>query len=181
MPPATLLGGLAAENDLRTLRIPNRLVAVGAALMALTLGFVAAAFNPAVVAPAIIGAAILAVPLFLNHVLSSGRSGLGDAKLAAVLGLVVGAVHPSAAIGALLASTLLGSAFGAIWRRRRRGGFPLAPALAVGTTPVRTRMHRRWVCSTRWTSSSWCRQQLAEALRLETGAAACRGATRVAS
>jgi GNAT superfamily N-acetyltransferase len=127
MPPIVILAGLAAENDLQTLRIPNRLIAAGAALMVLILVFAAVAFGAGIVAPATLGAAIFGAPLFANHALSQGRSGLGDAKLAAVLGL---------AVGALLVSMLLGSAFGAMWLRRHRGGVPLAPALAVGTTLV---------------------------------------------
>ncbi len=136
MPPFVGVAALAADNDPRTLRIPNRLVAAGASVVALAVAFIAVAFDAPVVWPAIVGAAILAVPLFVSHALSHGGTGLGDFKLAAVLGLVAGAVSPRAAFGALLVSMLLGSVCGLFWRRWRRGGYPLAPALAVGTTLV---------------------------------------------
>jgi Flp pilus assembly protein protease CpaA len=136
MAPLTGVAALAADNDARTLRIPNRLVAGGASLVALTVACTAIAFDAPIVWPSIVGAAIFAVPLFVSHALSHGGTGLGDVKLGAVLGLVAGAVSPSTAFGAVLVSMLLGSVFGLFWRRRTRGGFPLAPALAAGTTLV---------------------------------------------
>jgi leader peptidase (prepilin peptidase) / N-methyltransferase len=136
MAPFVGVAGLAADSDVGTLRIPNRLVAAGASLLAVTIAVTAVAFSVPIVWPAIGGAVIFASPLFVCHALAPGRSGLGDVKLAAVLGLVAGAVHPTASLAALFVSMLLGSAFGVFWRRRRRGGFPLAPALAAGTTLV---------------------------------------------
>ena len=53
-----------------------------------------------------------------------------------IFGLVAEAVDPNAPFGALLVSMLLGTVFGLFWRRRHRGGFPLAPVLAGGTTLV---------------------------------------------
>ena len=136
MAPFVMVAALGADSDARTLRIPNRLVALGASLVAQAAAFTSIAFDAAIIWPSIAGGTIFAVPLFVSHILSRGRSGLGDVKLAAVFGLVAGAVQPNAAFGALLASMLLGSMFGLFWRRRHRGGFPLAPALAVGTTLV---------------------------------------------
>lgn len=135
MVPFAGIAVIAASNDLRTLRIPNRLVALGAAVVALTLGITSVA-TVSLVCPAIAGAALFAAPLFISHAKAPDRSGLGDVKLAAVLGLVSGAVYPTVALGALALAMLLGVAFSVFWRRRRRGGFPLAPALAVGTTVV---------------------------------------------
>lgn len=136
MAPFVMVAAIAADSDARTLRIPNRLVALGASLVALTAAVTASAFDAAIIWPSIAGGAIFAVPLFVSHVLSRGRSGLGDVKLAAVFGLVAGAVDPNVAFGALIVAMLLGSVFGLFWRRRHQGGFPLAPALTVGTTLV---------------------------------------------
>ena len=105
-------------------------------MTALTLGIVAVATGVPLVWPALAGAALFAAPLFVNHALAPGRSGLGDVKLAAVLGLVCGAVYPTVALGALAVSMLLGSVFGRVLAPPAPGGFPLAPALAVGTTLV---------------------------------------------
>lgn len=136
MVPFVGLASLAADNDARTLRIPNRLVAASASLVVMAIAFTAIAFDDSIVLPSVAGAAILGAPLYVSHVMSHRGTGLGDAKLGAVLGLVAGAVSPSAAYATLLVSMLLGIGVGLVWRRKRRGGFPLAPALAAGTTLV---------------------------------------------
>jgi Flp pilus assembly protein protease CpaA/GNAT superfamily N-acetyltransferase len=136
MVPVAGVAVIAAGNDLRTLRIPNRLVSVGTAVVAVTIGVTSVATGASLSWPAITGAALFAGPLFVTHASAPGRSGLGDVKLAAILGLVCGAVYPTAALGALAVAMLLGLVYSLLWRRRRQGGFPLAPALAVGTTVV---------------------------------------------
>src|SRR5829696_2763083 len=45
MAPFAGVAALAAENDLRTLRIPNRLVAAGASLVAVTVAITAVVIN----------------------------------------------------------------------------------------------------------------------------------------
>jgi ribosomal protein S18 acetylase RimI-like enzyme/Flp pilus assembly protein protease CpaA len=133
--PFGVLGAVAADCDLRWLRIPNRMLASGVlALVALVL-VVGWWFDAPMVGTAVAGAAIAGAPLFAQHVVTGGRSpGLGDAKLAAAVGLVAGAIYPAVAIAGLLVSVLLGVVFGLLWQRRwRRGpGFPLAPALVAG-------------------------------------------------
>ena len=87
------------------------------------------------VGSAVAGAALAGTPLFVQHIATGCRTpGLGDVKLAAVLGLVAGAIHPAVAIAGLLSSLLLGAVFGLLWQRRwsRGPGFPLGPALAAG-------------------------------------------------
>ena len=63
--------------------------------------------------------------------------GLGDVKLAGVLGCLIGAVAPAAAYLALLASLFVGACFGAAYRRRTGDrAFPLGPAISVATVAV---------------------------------------------
>lgn len=134
--PFGLMGWLAADCDLRWLRIPNRLVAAGGVLHVAVVVVVGSLFDTAMLGAALAGAAIASAPLFLQHVATRGATpGLGDVKLAGVLGLVAGAVHPAAAIIGVLASLLLGAVLGLLWQRRWRRGraFPLGPALAAGT------------------------------------------------
>lgn len=134
-----LVGGLAADCDLRWLRIPNRLLAAGAVAEVALVVIMGWLFDVPMAGAALTGAAIAGAPLLTQHVATGGRTpGLGDAKLAGVLGLVAGAVHPAAAIAGLLVSLLFGTVCGLVWQRRwQRGpGFPLGPALATGMTLV---------------------------------------------
>lgn len=127
----------AAVVDWRTLRVPNPLSLAG---------FIATAVvgAPLVLAGALrgqdmlVGLALMAGPLLVSHLATRGRTpGLGDVKLAGVLGLTLGAVSLRAAYWSLLASLLIGAAFG-IWYQRRTGrrGFPFAPAIAAATIGV---------------------------------------------
>ena len=80
----------------------------------------------------------MAGPLLVSHLVTRGRTpGLGDVKLAGVLGLTLGAVSMRSAYVALLTSLLIGAVFG-LWYQRRSGrtGFPFAPAIALSTIVV---------------------------------------------
>ena len=82
-----------------------------------------------------VGGALMGGPLLVSHLATRGRPpGLGDVKLAGVLGLTLGAVSPTAAYAGLLLSLLPGAVFG-LWYQRRSGcrGFPFAPAIAAAT------------------------------------------------
>jgi leader peptidase (prepilin peptidase)/N-methyltransferase len=134
---ATVATG-AAWFDLRVQRVPNRLNAVGAIASLALVVLVDVVFGVEMVVPAVAGAAILAAPLLVTHILTRDHTpGLGDVKLAAVLGVTAGAVDPAAALVTLLAALLLGSVFGLVWRATGRGrAFPFAPSLAVAAMGV---------------------------------------------
>jgi leader peptidase (prepilin peptidase)/N-methyltransferase len=136
-PVASATAIAAAIVDWRTLRVPNRLTLSGLVATAV----VAA---PLVLSDAIVGwdlmlgALVMAGPLLVSHLATRGRTpGLGDVKLAGVLGLTLGAASMTIAYGALLASLLIGAVFG-LWYQRLTGrrGFPFAPAIALGTIGV---------------------------------------------
>ena len=123
-----LVAGLAAY-DARTRRIPNRIVypAIGAAA-------VLAIVNPVgpwyafAAAGAVAGMLLGAIAL-----ITDGGMGMGDAKLAVLIGLLAG--WPNVLVALFVAfATGAGVGVGLIAVRRldRSGGVPFAPALFVG-------------------------------------------------
>ena len=136
-PVAATTAILAAVVDWRTLRVPNSITLTG---IVATVGVA----SPLVLSDALgvrhlmLGAALMAGPLLVSHLVTCGRTpGLGDVKLAGVLGLTLGAVSMTNAYVALLTSLLIGAVFG-LWYQRRSGrtGFPFAPAIALATIGV---------------------------------------------
>lgn len=120
----------AALIDLEHRIIPNRITALGA-LLALVIGL---ALDPAgeperLVAGACAGGFLLAAALAYP-----GGMGMGDVKLAAVMGLFLGAAVAPALLIALLAGVALGAAV--IARKGARAGrktaVPFGPFLALG-------------------------------------------------
>jgi leader peptidase (prepilin peptidase) / N-methyltransferase len=117
--------------DLEHRIIPNRLTALGA-LLAIALG---SALDPhgesaRLIAGAAAGGALLAVALAYPR-----GMGMGDVKLAAVMGLFLGKAVAPALLVALLAGTLYG-AFLASRRgtlAARRSAVPFGPFLALGS------------------------------------------------
>ncbi len=124
-----LLGALALV-DARTHRIPNRVV-----YPALVAGTAHAFVQPIGPWWSFIAAGILAGLLLIAiGVASGGGLGFGDAKLAAVIGLLTGwPVVLVALFVAFAAGALVSLALVAAGRLGRREPVPFAPALAVGT------------------------------------------------
>jgi len=121
--PAALLAVLvpAAVIDVRRRVIPNTLTAAGAvAGVALLTLLEPAALATHAAAAAGAGGFFLAAAL-----LRPGELGMGDVKLAAVLGLYLGASVVPALLVALLAASAVGVA-------GRRSTLPLGPFLALG-------------------------------------------------
>jgi leader peptidase (prepilin peptidase)/N-methyltransferase len=126
--PALLL----ALIDLRCLRLPDRLVA--------TLGVTAGA-PLTVLAPERLGTALLASVALLTSYgmiasLPRGGLGLGDVKLAAVLGLILGfAGWPAVIVGVVTPHLINGPVALFLLVTRRAGGrrqLPFGPALLAG-------------------------------------------------
>jgi leader peptidase (prepilin peptidase) / N-methyltransferase len=111
----------AAAIDLRRRIIPNRLVAAGAAA-----GLALLALADSAALPAHLAATLGAGGFFLAAaLLRPGELGMGDVKLAAVLGLYLGGAVVVALLVALVAATAVGLA-------GRRSTLPLGPFLALG-------------------------------------------------
>jgi leader peptidase (prepilin peptidase)/N-methyltransferase len=120
----------AALIDLEHRIIPNRLTAAGA-LLALAAG---TAVDPAGEPQRLIAAAAAAGVLLVAALAYPGGMGMGDVKLAGVMGLLLGKTVASALLVALLAGVAFGMAV--IWRKGAREGrktaIPFGPFLAAG-------------------------------------------------
>lgn len=118
--------------DLRHARIPNRVTALGAGSVLLAWWAVGADLDDhGVFRAALVGALLFALILLVPHLLRPASIGLGDVKLALMLGALLGpydlALVP---VAALVAQALQLSAANVAGRRR----LPFAPALIVATT-----------------------------------------------
>lgn len=133
--PAVVLGVLLAAVDLRCLRLPDPLVAALALLLCPPLAVAAliagepGRLGRSALAGAMVGAAYLALAL-------AGGLGLGDVKLAAVLGFLLGfAGWPAVLIG-LVVPQLINGPIALVMllqgRIRRSGALPFGPALLLG-------------------------------------------------
>jgi leader peptidase (prepilin peptidase)/N-methyltransferase len=120
----------AALIDLEHRIIPNRITALGAAL-ALVIGL---ALDPAGEPERLIAAAAAGGFLLLAALAYPGGMGMGDVKLAGVMGLCLGAAVAPAILIALVSGVLLGAAV--IARKGARAGrktaVPFGPFLALG-------------------------------------------------
>jgi leader peptidase (prepilin peptidase)/N-methyltransferase len=118
------------RSDIAERRIPNRLTATGAIVLML----VQAVVPGGALLPALLWGAMLAVSLGMLALLAPDGFGMGDAKLAGVLGLALGPDAIFAVILACLATGVFGIAVavrsGLLAARTRT--VPFAPYLAAG-------------------------------------------------
>ena len=140
--PSTLafavVGTTLALVDLAEKRIPNHLLLVGAATVGplLIVGVVARWGWPALLGCAIGAGAMFA--LYLLMALIDGRAmGMGDVKLALLVGAMLGPHGLSVWLIGLLATFVLGAGAAFITLVRRRGrprrGIPFGPFMIAGT------------------------------------------------
>jgi leader peptidase (prepilin peptidase)/N-methyltransferase len=120
----------AAVIDIRTSRIPDRLVLLAGSPAIVMLAFELTREQPAAAAYMLGGSAMFFGPLLLAHLWSPAAIGFGDIKLAAALGLGLGAIDPRLAVVALFVATGVTSSVGLLLHRRT---MPLAPGLVGGT------------------------------------------------
>jgi leader peptidase (prepilin peptidase)/N-methyltransferase len=140
LPAALLLAGLSlllVPIDIAVLRLPDPLVAVGFAGSALVVVAASAATGQyGALLRSVLAALAMAGGYLLLAVLPGGRLGLGDVKLAGVLGLVLGWLGWGyVLLGALLPHLLNGPVVLALLlsgRVKRNTGVPLGPALLAG-------------------------------------------------
>jgi leader peptidase (prepilin peptidase)/N-methyltransferase len=128
---ALVVGAAATQTDLARREIPNALTGAGA-LAAITVGLVVDPGGE----PARLAAGAGAAGLLLAAALvRPGAMGLGDVKLAGVLGLCLG---PAAATWALVVAFALGALYGLgilVWhglRAYRTATLAFGPCLALG-------------------------------------------------
>lgn len=126
--------GVLAEMDLRTQRLPNRIVAplaVGT-IVATTIAGAAQADLGQTVAACLTGAAMAAVLLGV-HVM--GGLGMGDVKLSFPIGVVAGWLGPDALVATALITVISGGIAAAVVlaTQGRRSEFSYGPYLALGS------------------------------------------------
>ncbi|MFI7545963.1 prepilin peptidase [Actinoplanes sp. NPDC049599] len=135
--PVAMLGILLAVIDLRCLRLPDALVALlgVATVVPLSLGAVVAG-DPGRVGRGMLAALLSGAIYLVVALLPGGGLGLGDVKLAAVLGFTLGFVGWEALVAGLVAPHLINGPAALILlltrRAGRRTGMPLGPALLTG-------------------------------------------------
>ncbi len=135
---------VAALVDAHQRRLPNRLLVTA---MAFALGGAVLSFDGAVVVNAVLGM-LVAGGLLLSVRLTRGI-GMGDVKMAAVVGASAGASTTSmlAAPVAIAIAALAGAAYGSVTNRHR---VPLGPSLWLGWAAILV-VHS-FVDATRWLS-----------------------------
>ncbi len=124
---------LATLTDLRSRVVPNGLM-LGAAVAGLVL---AATEGPPQLASAVLAGLTLSAPLMALALVKPDGIGMGDVKMVAVLGLLMG----WQALAALLAGCLLAGMTGVLVSLGSRRPpsqvmLPLVPFLALGALPV---------------------------------------------
>ncbi|HET8680879.1 MAG TPA: prepilin peptidase [Micromonosporaceae bacterium] len=132
-----VLGVLLAAVDLACLRLPDRLVALGAAVSLAGLGTAAlSGAGLGTLGRALAGAGALGGAYLVLALLPGGGMGFGDVKLAALLGLLLGWLGWGAVLlGAALPHVINGPvAVGllVLGRAGRHTALPLGPALLAG-------------------------------------------------
>lgn len=132
-----VIGAALAIIDIRTHRLPNRLVAVGG-ITGLVL-LVAAALTSSrmdALIRALLAALVLFAAYLMLRMLSAGGVGAGDVKLAAVIGLYLGWLGWGSVLVATLAGFVLGGVFAAAMmlarRADRRTAIPFGPWMLAG-------------------------------------------------
>ena len=134
--PGYLLGAvtglLLAIIDLRCLRLPDRLVGA----LAITAGVPCAVLQPERIGRAVLAAVAVLTAYLVVAVLPRGGLGLGDVKLAAVLGLILGFAGWPAVLTGVLAPHLINGPIALFLlvtgRAGRRRPLPFGPALLAG-------------------------------------------------
>jgi leader peptidase (prepilin peptidase)/N-methyltransferase len=129
---AAVPGLLLAVIDLRCLRLPNPVVGA----LAITAGVPSAALEPERAGRALVAGSVLLTAYLSMALLPRQGLGLGDVKLAAVLGLILGfAGWPAVMIGLVAPHVINGTVAVALLLTRRIGPrhrLPFGPALLAG-------------------------------------------------
>lgn len=119
---------LVAVEDFRHRKIRNRHVLLLTVAAALPIAVAWVDGDQVVVLPAVLGAAMAAVPLLVAALAHPGRMGGGDVKLAAAVGALLGPVSPWLSLAAIVGALVVALAVAAV---RSAARVPLGPPLAI--------------------------------------------------
>ena len=136
------LGALVAEADLRSRRVPDRLILIGvlAAIVIAVLAEVTMGDRPSL--SMAIGALTTSLPLLIVHVVAPAQAGFGDVKLSALIGALLGVISWSLG-GLALFSGMVLALVGVVFRWWPSRSIPFAACLAM--TAVGCLAIARWV------------------------------------
>lgn len=131
------LGVVLTVIDLRTHRLPDRLVGPGVCWLLLTLTLAAAVTGqPGALGRAVLGGLASAVGYLLLGLARAGGLGLGDVKLSGLLGLWLGWFGWSAVLAGPVAAFILGGLFASglliAGRAGRKSDFAFGPWMLLG-------------------------------------------------
>ncbi len=134
--------------DIAVHRLPDSLTAAAfAGTLALLVAAALADHQPGYLARAAIGAAALACFYMALWLIRPGGIGLGDAKLAASIGLVLGWTSWQALLTGTFAGFALAAVYGGVQMARNRAArtsqLPLGPFILLGTLAVIALLYRR--------------------------------------
>lgn len=124
------IAACAAVVDMRTGRLPNRLVGLAAVP---TLAVAGVAFGNGrgleAVSSVVLGALAFAGPMFVVHLVSPSAIGFGDVKLAAALGVTLGLIEPALGLLALCIASAVTALVGLLGRHKT---LAFGPGLVAG-------------------------------------------------
>ncbi len=120
----------AAVVDIRDRRLPDGWVAFAAAVLVAATWAVWVSGRSVDVSSVFLGAAVMAGPILVLHLVSPASMGFGDVKAAVVLGAAVGSVDWQLAVAALTVGAGLAAVIGVVGRMRT---IPLGPFLVLGS------------------------------------------------
>jgi len=127
----------AATTDILLMLIPKRIAWIGAGVGAALIGIVSVVEDvPDAFVHALIGGVGYITFLFVVSIISPGGMGMGDVRLALVLGLYLGWIDLMLPIVGLLIACVAGIVMGLGFRIATKGAqrhFPFGPGLALGT------------------------------------------------
>lgn len=119
----------AALVDLRTHRLPDRLIGVAVVVLAVACAGAVATGTDVHVPGMLAGAATLSAPILAAHLISPASMGFGDVKASLVLGVAVGHANWQLALPSLAVAGAVTLVLGAATRTRL---VPFGPGLVSG-------------------------------------------------
>jgi leader peptidase (prepilin peptidase)/N-methyltransferase len=133
-----VVGGQLSVIDVRSHRLPNRLVVIcTAGILALQITYCLAVGTIAALSQAGLTAGKIFASYVLLYLLSSGQLGLGDVKFAIPVGLIIGWFQPDGWLISLLVTFLLAGIVGLIGlfsqKLDKKSNIPLGPLMYLGS------------------------------------------------
>ena len=133
-----IVGGQLSLIDLRSHRLPNRLIVIcTAGILALQITYCLATGTISALAQSGLTVGKIFTAYVLLYILSRGQLGMGDVKFAIPVGLIIGWFQPNAWLISLLLTFLLAGLIGLIGlisrKLDRKSHIPFGPLMYIGS------------------------------------------------